>query len=496
MWPYQHQNKKKTQKAQKPKGITITYNDLFTKKEKRIHDTYDKRNIGVLFWNQSTLEELTKLSGPLATANEYQIHYWSLVARQKFSDGSILDIAFPTTIFNYAQEVSGAHIDFELKDVKEVSDAIKPVHNMVTNKLLPQLQELFKNANVEFIEVPMNTMHRHPTGVASFSGTDLKQDHEENTGIVFPLQSANEDPSFSSIIYNNPVKMVHSEYRIATGNTEDIKGINYREGRCITYVKGSTTIPSGAEQAIGIKAVDTSYVVTKDNELKELDLQELLSSITYEPNTQFVKAENLKKKTYTTYSYYNNKSAKKDEKPKKTADLFKKTSDEPTLKFTVEERSYIKQATELTFKDFVQMQTMAVHILKLHCLELERYYYSDESLTMKEYDKYTKTDLIDHALELQDHIIDELVGSPTYIHDQEEIEDDIENIPTVTNEDYMEFMGILYEDESEYYYTYGHENNKTFEQKIKELAETGMKKEVLNTASVDNINRWHSDLTK
>ena len=78
MWPYQNQNKKKQKQQNKNTGVVITYNRAVVK-PKRIFDKVDKTNIGVLYWNQETLEELTKLSGPLAKSNEYQIHYWSLL---------------------------------------------------------------------------------------------------------------------------------------------------------------------------------------------------------------------------------------------------------------------------------------------------------------------------------------------------------------------------------------------------------------------------------
>ena len=98
---------------------------------------------GILYWNQKTLEQITKLSGPLAKNNEYQVHYWALVARFKFDDDSTMDVAFPTAIFNYKQEVSSAHIDFELSDVNVVSTAIEPVHNVVANKLIEQVRSAF-----------------------------------------------------------------------------------------------------------------------------------------------------------------------------------------------------------------------------------------------------------------------------------------------------------------------------------------------------------------
>lgn len=494
-----------SQKNKKSPIQTTIYNYInATPKVTRIFDKKDKGNIGILYWSQETLEKLTELSGPLANSNEYQIHYWALVARQTFEDGSILDIAFPTAIFNYEQEVSGAHIDFELKDVKEVSDAIQPIHNVVTNQLLPQLQELFKAVAVEFLSVPMNTMHRHPTGVASFSGTDLKKDHLKDTGIVFPLQKANETPSFSSIIYNNPVRMIHSEYRIATGNTEEESGIHYREGRCATYVKGQIEPASIAERFLGIASKDTTHLVTKDPELAKISLEDMLSRINYEPNTQFVKKENLKKKTYTYYKSgtvvdksksfskvesiltYSEvairnctiprlkeicnildedlKTTHKDQleawddytKPQLQEYILKvqKVAQEKrnkakdtaniqtqTLVYDKKQVKEIKETIQIDILDYSKMLTMATFDLKKHCQKIDNYYYQTEKTNaLAEYATYEKTDLIDEILELQDFILDEFYNSPETM--DEEFIADMGNteLPYLEDEEYHLFM--------------------------------------------------------
>jgi hypothetical protein len=549
--------------ANKPKKSPIqttiySYLNNVTPAVTRIFDKKDKSNIGILYWNQETLEKLTELSGPLATANEYQIHYWSLVARQTFDDGSILDIAFPTAIFNYEQEVSGAHIDFELKDVKEVSDAIQPIHNVVTNQLLPQLQAIFKDVSVEFLSVPMNTMHRHPTGVASFSGTDLKKNHLKDTGIVFPLQSANETPSFSSIIYNNPVKMVHSEYRIATGNTEDKDGIKYREGRCATYVKGQIAPRSIAEKFIGIAAKDTTHLVTKDAELAKISLEDMLNSINYEPNTQFVKKENLKKKTYTYYNSgtvvgknktfstvesvltYSETSIRNctiprlkemskilDDDLKKTHkseleawDEYSKVQlqnyviklqkvardkkerrnignvQEQTLVYDKAQVKEIKDTIKIDILDYSKMMTMAAFDLKNHCLKLDNYYYQTKKTNaVSEYATYAKTDIIDEILELQDFILDEFYNSPDTM-DEEFIMMDMtdDDIPLLADEEHHLFMNDPIFEDG--IPVLDEHSRVPQSEKISALRATGMKEQAITNANPATINRWYSDLMK
>lgn len=434
----------------------------FKKKDPKIFDSNVPTNTGVLYWQQKTLEEITKLSGPLAASNEFQIHYWALVVRMRFTDNSLIDIALPTTIFNYAQEVTSAHIDFELKDVSKVSDALKPVHNSVTNKLLPILKETFVNSEhytIEYLSVPLNTMHRHPTGVVSFSGTDLKKDHEVDTGIVFPLKTGDETPSFSSIIYNNPVKLVHTEYRIATGDVTTKEGIHYEKGRCGTFVKGSIVQPSMAERFLGQKPTNTSYFVDRTNIADMQGLLDVLDDIEYEPNTQFIKADNVKKKTYTVsktvVTSNKNKTTSKKEPAKTTKEK------EIPLAYDQETRDLVKQITNCTINSLNVLSSMTLPQLRYSLMPLEKYYYQDaEDITVTDYVQLTKQELIDQIIEVQNDIIDEIdsmmSGNTNY-----ETKEDIE--PSV---DYM----------------------KTY------LSNCGAPEDDLNNAGDETIRRWYKEL--
>lgn len=383
---------------------TITY--THTKQDPKIFDKNNPSNTGILYWQQETLEQIADLSGPLAKSNEFQIHYWALVTRLKFSDNSVIDIAFPTAIFNYAQEVNPSHIDFELKDVNAISEALQPVHNVVTNQLLPKLQKTFVDSDhfsVEFLSVPLNTMHRHPTGVASFSGTDLRKDHEKDTGIVFPLKTGNETPSFSSIIYNNPVKLIHTEYRTATGDVTTKEGIQYQKGRCATFVKGNTLQPSMAERFLGHKATNTSYLVDKTNIADIHPLLEILNEIEYTPNTQFIKADNLTKKVYT--NTFNKKTTTKTT-PKKEA---KKEDNSIQVTYDKETRDLVKQVANVTINSLNIIEKFSLPQLRYQLMSLEQYYYEDEeNITVSDYVSYTKQRLIDAIIETQNMIIDEI----------------------------------------------------------------------------------------
>lgn len=128
----------------------------------QITDTLNLKNVGILGFKQEWLNTITKLSGSLAYHNEYQVHYWALVLRRKFSDESILDIAVPLVFFNYPQEVSPVHIDFEGKSVSDMSDETKEIATLKANELIDKLSEFIKQNSLEPLIVSKMTIHKHP----------------------------------------------------------------------------------------------------------------------------------------------------------------------------------------------------------------------------------------------------------------------------------------------------------------------------------------------
>ena len=381
--------------------ITPIMNYEVKTKTQKIFDEINYSNIGILYWQQSTLQLITDLSGPLATANEFQIHYWALVVRLKFNDNSVIDIAFPTIIFNYKQEVNTSHIDFDLKDVSAISDALRPIHNAVTNQILRTIQEIFIPSNdytIEFLSVPLNTMHRHPTGVSSFSGTDLKKDHETDTGIVFPLRTADNTPSFSSIIYNNPVRMVHTEYRTATGSVDSEEGIKYQKGRCVTIIKDRTTLPSNAERYMGKLPEDKSYLLDPTG-IMDKGIIATISQIVYTPNTQFVKAENVTRKTYPSTGYGKTNYHFPTSLTKTTSET---VYDAETIKL-------VKDMVDVTLYNQPTLNFMTIGRLREVLHTLETYYYDNgKGVKLEDYSELQKEELLEQITEVQELVVDEL----------------------------------------------------------------------------------------
>lgn len=368
----------------------------------RIYEVVNPGNIGIIYWQQDVLNQITIASGPLAVTNEFQFHYWALIARQEFPDGSIIDFAFPTVVFNYKQEVSTSHIDFEMKEVVSVSEMLIPAHQIVVNKLLPVLQEYFKDRTVTFRSEPLNTMHRHPTGISSFSGTDLKKSHITETGIVFPLKTGNITTSFSSIIYNNPTKMVHTEYRLATGNVDLEEGITYQKGRCVTVVRQSNPKISEAERFLSVKSNSLPYIVNPTQLNISLDkCISNLHTLEYFVDTRFIKAENVRKKTYPIHEDSKYQFGKSKKKVPITENI---------SVYSEELVNLLKNSVDLTIITPTELAKLHQPSLVKHLLELENYYYviPFEDIENNEYDNTPKTELLEIITELQENIMTEI----------------------------------------------------------------------------------------
>lgn len=238
-------------------------------KPQQIFDTNNSTCIGISLWTDEALQAITKQSGKHAKKNEYQIHYWAVNLRFTGTDNSVLDLSIPSVIFNYKQEVSLAHIDFELTDVDEMSEALEVLQKIEVNKLVPlveKLKNLLPNMKTEIKSVNLNQLHRHPGSRQQFfSGTDYNKNPNADTGIIFPLADAKNQANFASIIAHDKGKtfLAHTEYRRATGIIKkDTDKIQYEKGRCVSYVKVPSTQPSLTEQLFGYEKEELSYTIS------------------------------------------------------------------------------------------------------------------------------------------------------------------------------------------------------------------------------------------
>ena len=130
--------------------------------KKEVIQTHNQHLIGISLWKQKWLNQITHLSGTLATNNEYQVHMWNLVFRKIFKDYSIIDVTIPLVIYNYPQTVTSVTIDFEGKDMIKMSEATKELAEAKAQQLLLRLPDSFKADFNEIILTPYMTLHRHP----------------------------------------------------------------------------------------------------------------------------------------------------------------------------------------------------------------------------------------------------------------------------------------------------------------------------------------------
>ena len=412
--------------------------------------TTDLGNHGIILHKHSTITELYSLSGPNAKSNEFQMHCWMLVFRHKFPDASYLDIAVPTCYFNYEQFVTSAHVDFEMKDVSELSAKLQPVHNMVVSQILAttftdDLENLF-GFKFDLLSVDVGTLHRHPGGSArqAFSGTDLDANNTHH-GIVFPLKSGVEKPSFSGILAvdSGICNVAHYEYRLVNGSYET-NDMEYVKGRCVALTLNDTQVApklSLLEQAFGATVPALENKTRSNNSLISPQLEEQLTLLINKlpsPNLQLVRSENVKVRpvsivTYNTrigattvphkfkldtYDYpiytlrYNyDAHVAYHGLPKDTA-VYNKKEMEAKLLWIYD---YKAPAKEFTFANCpiipkTPEQLLALTILELHAHhdELEAYYYGQTSIPLSETEPdITPKEIIDYIQELYVNIVDE-----------------------------------------------------------------------------------------
>lgn len=303
-----------TQQSNTAYGVVTTSPTVVTPiQQTKANLPTDLRNHGIILQKHSIIQKMYEQSGPNAKSNEFQMHYWMLIFRHTFEDNGFLDIAVPTCYFNYEQFVTSTHVDFEMKDVSELSEKLLPIHNMITNQILAtnfqsELENIF-GLKFDLLSVDVGTIHRHPGSSVSqrFSGTDLDANNT-NHGIVFPLRSGENKPSFSGImaVDAGTCNVAHYEYRLVNGSysTNDM---TYSKGRCLAITLNDTYTPptlSSIQKFFGITQSEAPLKIKTDDSLVPSDKIQALNdiiSLLPDPNIQLVRSENVKTKPVTTY---------------------------------------------------------------------------------------------------------------------------------------------------------------------------------------------------
>ena len=367
-----------------------------------IKDQNNFSNHGIILISDQAQQDIFTKSGPLADRNEFQTHYWFLNFRHVAADNSILDIAIPTVYFNYKQSVSGAHIDFEIKDVADLSSKIIPIHNMKVNELLAgniktKLENYFA-VSFQTISVDVGSIHRHPGSSKhqAFSGTDLSKAPTDH-GVVYPFGSASDNkPNFAGImaIDSGTCNVAHYEYRTANGTLGT--DITYAKGRCcaIVYKDKPTREISLVEQMFSTPV--NNYVKECHSLLSESDhtlLAEMLLEINFKPFTDSVRSENVSAKIYNNTQQF-------------AWNPFKSYAKQP-IKTTYKQPALPGLEPELPkYYEKEELIKMNIQSLMLHLKELDLYYY-EAPISDEDYSDFTEAELVDQILEMYVLIIEE-----------------------------------------------------------------------------------------
>lgn len=402
----------------------------------QIKETKSPKNQGIILISQQAMQEIYEKSGPLANSCEFQTHYWFLNLRYRAEDNSILDIAIPTVYFNYTQKVSGARIDFEMKDVGEISAKVLPIHNMKVGEILKsdfiKYLELYFGVTFEKMSVDVGSIHKHPGSSKhqSFSGTDLCTTPADH-GVVYPFGTCDNDkPNFAGIMAldSKICNVAHYEYRTANGTLGT--DITYTKGRCLAIMVNDRVDNRSivekifkSEPAEELKIKENNSVVD-ENSIKYLS--GFFKELNFKPFTDTVNASNL---VETKVSYQG-------------------TFDWTSFKSKNKVATKPNQKKPIAF-DLNKLNTINTDILLTHLKELDMYYY--ERIDEEDYKDLTKQEVIDNIIEM-------------YI--------------------------LITEEENEVLDSINYELDKMKE----DLISYGVAPSVLVTASEEQIRKWHANV--
>ena len=195
------------------------YYPYFQDNTKRPEKTEDNNTLSIVIFKQSFLDEIMRKCLPKAGGSEFQFHYRGLQLKIKKPDSDHrIVITIPTVFFNFNQEVSGASVHYDLREVAEISEQIKPVSQQLAKMYIKKLNNLIshfksKGFEVRFIEEEIGSIHRHP-GRFGFSATDL-DDNPKSPGVIYRNKKAIDLVQVDSVLYcAESAELVTTETRI------------------------------------------------------------------------------------------------------------------------------------------------------------------------------------------------------------------------------------------------------------------------------------------
>jgi hypothetical protein len=197
----------------------------------------------VLF-SQKMLDDIQAKCLPVAGGSEFQFHYRALQIKiEDVEANKVLVFTIPTVFFNFPQKVSSASVDFNLEEVKVISEKVKTISNQLAKKFASWFPKSYfeqQGFKVRFIEGEIGSIHRHP-GRFGFSSTDLRN-NPLSPGVIFRVSEAQDLHQVDSVLYcglnaelyttetrlfNTALVDPQDEDKGATGTVEECPTVTY-----------------------------------------------------------------------------------------------------------------------------------------------------------------------------------------------------------------------------------------------------------------------------
>lgn len=131
-----------------------------------IVEVINNKDTAIVLFKSKDLKDFKNKSGELAYTCEFQCHYTALVRTEVFEDKSKQHLIFPLIYYNYPQEVSGAAISFDMKEVSKIGENVYEtsinIYKLLKNKLIDSGIDNGKEDRVSYKMTMFNTIHKHP----------------------------------------------------------------------------------------------------------------------------------------------------------------------------------------------------------------------------------------------------------------------------------------------------------------------------------------------
>ena len=276
-------------------------------------DFEDRSKLSLVLYTQSWLEAIKDECLEQAKASEFQIGYRALVVRMINHNSEFL-ITIPTATYNFPQEVTGAHIDYELLDVTKHAEMASP-HSMEKvatllkdMPILTHLEAMSQDKGYEYTvkEINCGSMHRHP-GDFGFSQTDYDKD-PEHPGVVYRMGNVEDHPQTDSVMYfghGAKPKIVVTETRIVNVKPHEDGGIegSYDEVPTICVMVNDVVEELGINQLLEFPKEKVVYSVkstlgAKHNSPVVKMIIDAFVASNHTPDMQEVDKEHIQQKAY------------------------------------------------------------------------------------------------------------------------------------------------------------------------------------------------------